>query len=650
VATVPFDSFDARDAAPSSARFRLGAERFGAGDFRFFSARDTRSGADCVLRVRRGLEGAQVSRLLIHLHRERALAERIGHPAVLQFDIPMIEEGSIRQVVQPEPRRVIGGQPIGVLPLLRQLSTIADALAAAHAIGLFHGALAREQCLCSDSGDVLIAGFGGDPQGGAAARLGEDADIRAFIALASRLLAAEGGPSPRLRRLFATALLPTLLTVKGGARRDGRFDPPRALRMADLREELRESIEDTFPWPPAPTGARRIRSAPPQPDPGAQQAASASANVPASRAVTAAQPAARTSAVPPARVAVDASPVRTDVIAAARDVARPALSRAAPAAHLRRPHGRAKGFRRILLGTLIVGAIAAAGLVAGSRGVGSRTQLDPASDANGNRAGAAVRMPAVVGAGDTEATAELRPADEALPGTAAPPPAVGAEASLPTPPEGVISGLPPMAHAGTRRPGPKIAALPSAETHADELARLNLRGQAELASGDFMAATQSFAEALDFAPDNEDALEGAARARRLAGVAGLIRDAREAARRGEHARSVEGYSQALSADPANEWLAAQLAGAQLALGTDEYAVLVGRGHAAMGAGRFEAAEAAFSAAAALAPERVRRQAGDGIRRARAAMALRDATARSADQASAATSLDANPDLTRPSGP
>jgi tetratricopeptide (TPR) repeat protein len=64
---------------------------------------------------------------------------------------------------------------------------------------------------------------------------------------------------------------------------------------------------------------------------------------------------------------------------------------------------------------------------------------------------------------------------------------------------------------------------------------------------------------------------------------------------------VQGYSQALANDPRNRGLAEALASARRNLGRDATSTLLAEGHAALGAGRFEQARAAFEKALAADP-------------------------------------------------
>ena len=80
IATVERDS--TRGSGASEPRFKLVEEVCRTGDLQFWRATDRRSGKPCVVRViDAGRE--ESSRRLGDLHRERQLAERIAHAAVL---------------------------------------------------------------------------------------------------------------------------------------------------------------------------------------------------------------------------------------------------------------------------------------------------------------------------------------------------------------------------------------------------------------------------------------------------------------------------------------------------------------------------------------------------------------------------------------
>jgi tetratricopeptide (TPR) repeat protein len=81
-----------------------------------------------------------------------------------------------------------------------------------------------------------------------------------------------------------------------------------------------------------------------------------------------------------------------------------------------------------------------------------------------------------------------------------------------------------------------------------------------------------------------------------------MRDARQATARGDHARALQGYAQALSNDPRNRGLVEALASARRKLGRDAAGTWLADGHAALGTGRFEDARAAFEKALAVDPQ------------------------------------------------
>ena len=103
-----------------------------------------------------------------------------------------------------------------------------------------------------------------------------------------------------------------------------------------------------------------------------------------------------------------------------------------------------------------------------------------------------------------------------------------------------------------------------------------------------------------------------------------MQDARDASQRGDHARAVQGYAQALSNDPRNRGLAEALANARRNLASDATGNLLAEGHAALGSGRLEAAQAAFERALEINPRAPGARAG--ILQATTAIALRDAAA------------------------
>jgi hypothetical protein len=272
IATVERDP--ARDAGTPDLRFRLQQQVCGSPAAGFWRALDRRSGKSCVVRVIEA-DREQSSRRLGELHRERTLAERIGHPGVLRAEVPTIEAERIVQVVDPEPARAVDADSEGGrLAVLNLLVGVASILAEAHARGVFHGFFGRGSCLRTGDGRVLVQGFMGDAASAAAVREGAAADHRAFLEFATEMLRQTGGPPPRLRRYFVQFLSESA-------------PPPTATAMADLCAELRESLEDTFPWPLAgpAVGATVPEDSPtltlPILQPDARVAASAPASTPA---------------------------------------------------------------------------------------------------------------------------------------------------------------------------------------------------------------------------------------------------------------------------------------------------------------------------------------------------------------------------------
>ena len=210
---------------------------------------------------------------------------------------------------------------------LRAALAIAGTLAQAHSRGIIHGALKPECLRTGDSGEVRITGFQGAAASPAQFREAATADVAAFLHCAGVLLGPSGGPPPRLRGVF-----------------DGRVvlsaDDPRQA-MAALRDELRESLEDTFPWPipgwerppgkPAPVvqrveqgGAPKRQTAPVPPTPPTALTPPKEARLAAAPVVASPAVAAPTVAPPVAVVPVVAAPAVAQPVTAAP---------AAPVAH-----------------------------------------------------------------------------------------------------------------------------------------------------------------------------------------------------------------------------------------------------------------------------------------------------------------------------
>ena len=210
---------------------------------------------------------------------------------------------------------------------LRAALAIAGTLAQAHSRGIVHGALKPECLRTGDSGEVRITGFQGAAASPAQLREAATADVAAFLHCAGVLLGPSGGPPPRLRGVFEGRVV---LSAD---------DPLQA--MAALRDELRESLEDTFPWPipgwerppekPAPVvqragqgGAPKRQTAPVPPTPPTALNPPKEARLAAAPDVAAPDVVAPTVAPPVAAVPVVAAPA----------VARPVTAApAAPVAH-----------------------------------------------------------------------------------------------------------------------------------------------------------------------------------------------------------------------------------------------------------------------------------------------------------------------------
>jgi hypothetical protein len=244
-------------AAPvASLRFLLQEPIFAAGPgVSYWRARESRTGRERVVRVIEA-EPASHPRWLEQLHRERAFADRLASPHVLRTHVPQVEGARIVQAVEPAPARLLafdGGQRMSAL---RAALRLAETLAHCHAQGQAHGTLAATSVLASATGEPLLCGFGA--AGGSAHDLRQHAarDISDVIDRATEMLAASGGPPARLRQAFESGE-----PMRG-------MDP--MLAMAWLRDEFREALEDTFPWPVVPQQPRSAyRPTPPAPDAGA---------------------------------------------------------------------------------------------------------------------------------------------------------------------------------------------------------------------------------------------------------------------------------------------------------------------------------------------------------------------------------------------
>jgi hypothetical protein len=195
---------------------------------------------------------------------------------------------------------------------LRAALAIAGTLAQAHSRGIIHGALKPECLRTGDSGEVRIIGFQGAAASPAQLREAATADVAAFLHCAGVLLGPSGGPPPRLRGVFEGRVV---LSAD---------DPLQA--MAALRDELRESLEDTFPWP-IPGWERP----PGKPAPVVQRVEQGGAP---KRQTAPVPPTPPTALNPPKEARLAAAPVVAVPVVAAPAVARPVTAApAAPVAH-----------------------------------------------------------------------------------------------------------------------------------------------------------------------------------------------------------------------------------------------------------------------------------------------------------------------------
>jgi len=666
IATIERDP--ARDTGTPDLRFRLLQQVCGSPSAGYWRAIDRRSGKPCVVRVI-DADPEQSSRRLGELHRERTLAERIGHPGVLRADVPLIEADRIFQVVDPEPARAVEPDAEGGrLAVLNLLVAVASVLAEAHSRGVFHGAFSRASCLRSGDGRVLVQGFTGDAASAAAVRDGAAADHRAFLDFANEMLRQTGGPPPRLRRYFTQHLA----------------DPapkPAATAMADLCTDLRESLEDTFPWPLAaqavdtaitaesPTLTLVQRDLEIAPDPVADLPTRPDALRPAvSKQADADRP-----RIPDANVAAPAGDLRVvpsvvretqpvltsaaspdpangrppdDVAPIEAGGARRRRAKARAAAAARQPE--APKADRVLADVPVLQQLTASPAPAAARASTPRAREDAPRGRSGRPwlTGLATllviaaamflssrsRAPETPGAAPVPASGEMPVSQAPQPGavsapaaanrdrpsdTATPPPKAAvqvtadrvpnaprdrAASAAPAPKPALAPTRVPLAAVGPS-PVPAIdaAAQASAQAVRSRVSTLVAGGNRALNALEPGAAAEAFAAALALSPDDRAARDGSQRARRLQGVEALMRDAREAASRGDHGRAVQGYSQALANDPRNRGLADALATARRNLGRDATSSLLAEGHAALGAGRFEQARAAFEKALSADP-------------------------------------------------
>lgn len=171
------------------------------------------------------------------------------------------------------------------------------------------------------------------------------------------------------------------------------------------------------------------------------------------------------------------------------------------------------------------------------------------------------------------------------------------------------------------RMGDAIRLLDAVETRAGQaLAAQIAAGERALERGDSASARQAFQFATRIDPRSQRASEGLRQARNLDGVLPLLAEGENAEAAQDYSRAVKVYGQALALDAGNATARAGFERANAALGSDTYAKAIGRGSAALGAGRLEEARAAFEQARAAQPNG--REAAEGLGRVGAAQRAR----------------------------
>jgi tetratricopeptide (TPR) repeat protein len=126
-------------------------------------------------------------------------------------------------------------------------------------------------------------------------------------------------------------------------------------------------------------------------------------------------------------------------------------------------------------------------------------------------------------------------------------------------------------------------------------------GDRALAAGQTGVARQAFEMAQKIDPINRRAASGLERSARLDRVLELVAQGENALTSGDAAGAAALFDRAARLDPANELARSGLARARGAAGEDAYARALGQGFAALVAGRYEDARAAFSRAKSMRP-------------------------------------------------
>jgi len=126
-------------------------------------------------------------------------------------------------------------------------------------------------------------------------------------------------------------------------------------------------------------------------------------------------------------------------------------------------------------------------------------------------------------------------------------------------------------------------------------------GERALAAGAVELAAQAFDLAARIDPKDPRATAGQSRTQHLKSVLPLLADGANAQGARAYSRAAEDYTQVLKLDPENATARTGLTQANAAFTDDNYAKATGEGFAALGAGRLDAARAAFERARALRP-------------------------------------------------
>ena len=127
-------------------------------------------------------------------------------------------------------------------------------------------------------------------------------------------------------------------------------------------------------------------------------------------------------------------------------------------------------------------------------------------------------------------------------------------------------------------------------------------GEEALSRRDQTAATAAFERALAIRANDPRALDGQARTANLPVLAAHLLEAERAELKGDHARAIEMLRKARAVDPTVPGLDERIARAAAAKAKDDYEAIVSVGFAALDAGDFDAANAAFDRILAASPE------------------------------------------------